>query len=84
MGTIECKKCKFYAGDCGYHFKDNFGHIDYEIPAEYVTDRFGDCNHFESKGPISDFSEKDNHKDYHGHENMILTEDDIKKLNSGK
>lgn len=84
MGDLKCKNCKLYDGDCGHHFKDAFGHINYEIPAEFATDLFGDCIMFKSRGPISSFSENVNDKKYYGHENMILTEDDIKKLNNGK
>ena len=34
----ECVNCKHYKGDCGKHHKDCNGHIDYDIPAEYMYD----------------------------------------------
>lgn len=30
----ECRNCKNYKGDCGNHFVDQNGHINYEIPRE--------------------------------------------------
>ena len=32
----QCIICKKYKGDCGHHFKDDSGHIDYDIPSEYI------------------------------------------------
>ena len=43
---LQCKDCSLYKGDCGHHFKDEFGHINYEICAESACDRFGDCNFY--------------------------------------
>ena len=43
----QCKVCKKYNGDCGYHFKDDLGHIDYDIPSEYACDQYGNCVSFE-------------------------------------
>ncbi len=34
----KCVNCKYYVGDCGRHHKDFEGHINYEIPAEYMYD----------------------------------------------
>lgn len=44
-----CKDCISYAGDCGRHYKDQFGHINYEIPAEYACDRYGICTSYRAK-----------------------------------
>lgn len=39
---LECRNCKLYNGNCGHHFVDSINnHIDYDCPAEAVTDRFG-------------------------------------------
>lgn len=35
----KCVDCKYFKGDCGKHHKDFDGHINYEIPAEYMYDR---------------------------------------------
>ena len=43
----QCKICNKYKGDCGHHFKDDLGHIDYDIPSEYVCDVCSDCIYFE-------------------------------------
>lgn len=43
----QCKSCKKYKGDCGNHFKDWLGHIDYNIPSESACNRCGDCMSFE-------------------------------------
>lgn len=43
----QCKVCKKYKGDCGHHFKDDLGHIDYDIPSEYICDQYGNCVSFE-------------------------------------
>ena len=45
--TNQCKTCKKYNGDCGYHFKDYLGHIDYNIPSEGACDAYGNCMSFE-------------------------------------
>jgi hypothetical protein len=34
----ECSNCKYYKGDCGKHHTDYNGHIDYNIPSEYMYD----------------------------------------------
>ena len=41
------KYAKKYNGDCGYHFKDDLGHINYDIPSEYTCDLYGNCVSFE-------------------------------------
>lgn len=46
---VTCKDCARYEGNCGFHYKDQFGYIDYEVPAEYACDRCGNCNHFKAK-----------------------------------
>lgn len=43
----QCKICTKYKGDCGHHFKDDLGHIDYDIPSVYVCDVYGNCIYFE-------------------------------------
>ena len=43
----QCKVCKKYKGDCGHHFKDYLGHIDYDTPSEYVCDVCSNCIYFE-------------------------------------
>lgn len=43
----QCKLCKKYNGDCGYHFTDDLGHIDYNIPSECACDVYGNCMSFE-------------------------------------
>ena len=43
----QCKVCKKYNGDCGYHFKDDLGHIDYNIPSECACNVYGNCMSFE-------------------------------------
>lgn len=43
----QCKVCKKYKGDCGHHFKDDLEHIDYDIPSEYICDKYGNCVSFE-------------------------------------
>ena len=43
----QCKVCKKYKGDCGHHFKDDLGHINYDIPSEYACDPYGNCVSFE-------------------------------------
>lgn len=43
----QCKVCKKYKYDCGHHFKDDLGHIDYDIPSECVCDKYGNCGFFE-------------------------------------
>lgn len=43
----QCKTCKKYNGDCGYHFKDDLGHIDYDIPSECACDVYGNCMSYE-------------------------------------
>lgn len=40
---MECKNCKNYEGDCGYHFKDSNKHTNFDIPSEGACDRFGNC-----------------------------------------
>lgn len=44
---IECRNCKLYEGDCGHHFKDGNGHIDYDCPRETCCDRMGNCEYYE-------------------------------------
>lgn len=44
-----CKDCISYDGDCGRHYKDQFGHINYEIPAEHACDRYGICTSYRAK-----------------------------------
>lgn len=39
-----CKNCSKYKGDCGHHFKDNDGHINYNVPSESMYDRWGGGN----------------------------------------
>lgn len=34
----KCRDCYQYIGDCGHHFKDWNGHINYEIPSEGMFD----------------------------------------------
>ena len=43
----ECKNCTNYKEDCGHHFKDENGHINYEIPSEIACDRYGNCDWYE-------------------------------------
>lgn len=43
----QCKTCKKYKGDCGNHFKDEFNHIDFDIPSECACDQYGNCVSFE-------------------------------------
>lgn len=40
---IECRNCSQYEGDCGYHFKNGYGHTNFEIPSECATDRYNNC-----------------------------------------
>ena len=44
---MECKNCKKYIEDCGYHYQDKDKHIDYEIPSEIYTDKAGSCKYYE-------------------------------------
>lgn len=46
---IECRNCKLYEGDCGHHFKDGNGHINYDCPSEGCCDRYGQCACYEEK-----------------------------------
>lgn len=46
---MKCKNCKSYKDDCGYHFIDSDGHIDYEIPKESSCDKYGVCVNYEEK-----------------------------------
>ena len=46
----DCKSCKRYQGDCGYHFMDSDGHIVWDIPREGACDKYGDCSFFEEPG----------------------------------
>lgn len=32
MGYCDCKYCKRFIGDCGNHFKDLYGHTNFNIP----------------------------------------------------
>jgi hypothetical protein len=41
-----CKYCEKFSGDCGNHFKDKYGHTDFEIPKESVLDNYGVPNCF--------------------------------------
>ena len=43
----QCKVCKKYKWDCGHHFTDDLGHINYDIPSEYICDKYGNCVSFE-------------------------------------
>lgn len=45
----ECKNCKYYEGDCGNHHIDFNRHINYDIPAEYVTNCFQPSEKFINK-----------------------------------
>lgn len=29
-----CRNCAHYEGNCGHHFRDSLGHIDYDCPRE--------------------------------------------------
>lgn len=40
MSEVKCKDCAKYKGNCGNHFKDTNGHINYEIPAESMYDKW--------------------------------------------
>lgn len=44
---MECKNCKNYKDNCGCHFIDSNGHIDYEIPRESICDQYGVCVSYE-------------------------------------
>ena len=47
--SCDCKTCKRYKGNCGYHYVDQeTHHIDYEIPAEAVCDKTGVCSMYEA------------------------------------
>lgn len=41
MDRPKCKDCARYDGNCGFHHIDSNGHINYEIPCEAATDRYG-------------------------------------------
>lgn len=43
---MKCKNCTKYKNDCGHHFKDSNGHINYDCPAEFVCDRYGHCEYY--------------------------------------
>lgn len=45
----QCKICKKYKGDCGHHFKDDLGHINYDIPSEYICDKYEKIQMVEKK-----------------------------------
>ena len=45
----ECKYCEYYNGNCGNHHIDFYGHINYDIPAEYVTNCFQPSEKFIEK-----------------------------------
>ena len=47
MGYCDCKYCKKFIGDCGNHFKDSYGHINFDIPSESVLDKFNNPTCFE-------------------------------------
>lgn len=34
----KCKDCAKYKGDCGHHFKDANGHINWDCPSESMYD----------------------------------------------
>ena len=38
-----CKNCANYKGDCGHHFYDSNGHINFEIPSESMFDGVMAC-----------------------------------------
>lgn len=46
MIEISCENCTKYNGDCGYHFIDKNGHIDWDCPGEIYCDRTGHCSYF--------------------------------------
>ena len=46
---MQCNNCMKFKGDCGYHFRDNQGHIIYDCPRESCCDRYENCNHYEEK-----------------------------------
>lgn len=43
----DCRDCKRYEGNCGNHFRDAWGHINYNIPSESSMDNsigdYGNC-----------------------------------------
>ena len=43
----QCKFCKKYDGDCGFHFEDENGNINLEIPSETMSMNGTPC--FEAK-----------------------------------
>ena len=43
----DCKYCKKYKGDCGNHFIDSNGHINFEIPKETILDKYNNPTCFE-------------------------------------
>lgn len=45
----DCINCKKYIGDCGHHFKDIYGHIDFEIPSTSYLDQYGYASCYEEK-----------------------------------
>ena len=47
MGYCDCKYCKKFIGDCGNHFMDSYGHINFDIPSESVLDKFNNPTCFE-------------------------------------
>lgn len=47
--TTVCKNCKLYKGDCGHHFVDGNGHIDYDIPDNKEMTLYGECVYYERK-----------------------------------
>lgn len=38
---IICKNCAHYKGNCGHHFVNADGHINYDIPSETMGDKWG-------------------------------------------
>lgn len=45
MNWYDCKYCKDYKGDCGNHYKDGNGHINFEIADISYCNQYGtpDC-----------------------------------------
>lgn len=75
--TTVCKNCKLYKGDCGHHFVDGNGHIDYYIPDEKARNLYGQCVFFEIKDKTIDDLLENIKKDNLGDEDKELIQNII-------
>jgi len=46
---MNCINCAKYYGDCGYHYKDTEGHVNYRIPAIRYMDKSGCCMQYQPR-----------------------------------